>query len=306
MIGEDLNPSDDIVYMNMTSLWHIGNWLRAIDAGWIIQLNGDVTFKMNRRRVAALTLGVSSLGHVSNPLCWALIPETTEGEIIYSGTYQTFRDAVILVLKSFVCCCDDCEACWMVHKLRNSPRVKKFMRSDEYKAGKLHVDATLCDHHFGFHNFTREEFGFEANTCVNHTLGIGAANYTHPKYFRSGDNYDEWKDCACCMSEIDIEAIRIKADVLMQEYMEETLGDPEAYRWWSATLLHGPWSQDLGSGPFAMASTAASLQMHGTEREWREDKEQCSPKSSLGTYLGTLFHTIESKAKEHMQKLIKQ
>ncbi len=62
----------------------------------------------------------------------------------------------------------------MVHELRNSPGVKQFIRSNEYKAGKLHVDATLCDHHFGFHNFTREEFGFEANTCVNHALDIGA------------------------------------------------------------------------------------------------------------------------------------
>ena len=50
IIGKDLNPSDDIVYMNMTSLWHICNWLRAIDAGWIIQLNGDVTIKVNRRK----------------------------------------------------------------------------------------------------------------------------------------------------------------------------------------------------------------------------------------------------------------
>jgi hypothetical protein len=89
------------------------------------------------------------LQHVSNPLCWALIPETTEGEVTYSGTYRTFRDAVILVLKSFVCC-EDCEACWMLHEQRNSPRVKQFMRSDEYKAGKLHVDAALCDHHLGF------------------------------------------------------------------------------------------------------------------------------------------------------------
>jgi hypothetical protein len=52
----------------------------------------------------------------------------------------------------------------MSHELRNSPRVKQFMLSDEYTAGKLHVDATLCDHHFGFHKFTREKFGFEANT----------------------------------------------------------------------------------------------------------------------------------------------
>ena len=33
IIGKDLNPADDIVYMNMTSLWHICNWLRAIASG---------------------------------------------------------------------------------------------------------------------------------------------------------------------------------------------------------------------------------------------------------------------------------
>jgi hypothetical protein len=177
MIGKDLNPSDDIVYLNMTSLWHLCNWLRGIDAGWILQLNGDVTFKVNRRGVAALTLGVSSLGHVSNPLCWALIPETAESEVTYTGTFRSFQDAVILVLKTYICCGDaECTACGLFQELRESRNVQQFMRTDEYKAGKLHVDATLCDHHLGFHKFTSDEFGFEANTCVNHALGIGAAN----------------------------------------------------------------------------------------------------------------------------------
>ena len=49
------------------------------------------------------------------------------------------------------------------------------MRTDEYKAGKLIVDTTLCDHEGGFWNFTQEEFvfdSFEPNTCVNHATGI--------------------------------------------------------------------------------------------------------------------------------------
>ncbi len=29
IIGKDLNPADDIVYMHITFLWHILNWLRA-------------------------------------------------------------------------------------------------------------------------------------------------------------------------------------------------------------------------------------------------------------------------------------
>ena len=59
------------------------------------------------------------------------------------------------------------------------------MRSDEYKAGELVVDATLCDCQNGYYNFTVEEFGIEPNTCVNHPTGIGASTYSHRKYFLS-------------------------------------------------------------------------------------------------------------------------
>ncbi len=72
---KDLNHAHDIAYMTMISLLHILDWLRAIVAGWLIQLNSDVKFKDNWCCVAALTLGVNLLGHVSNPLCWTLIPE---------------------------------------------------------------------------------------------------------------------------------------------------------------------------------------------------------------------------------------
>ncbi len=66
-------------------------------------MNGDVTFKVNIRGVAALTLGVNSIGHVSNSLCWALIPETTEGRVTYTGTWHNVQDTVILLLNTYIC-----------------------------------------------------------------------------------------------------------------------------------------------------------------------------------------------------------
>jgi hypothetical protein len=56
------------------------------------------------------------------------------------------------------------------------------------------VDAALCDHLVDFHNFADEEFGLEANTCDNHFLGIAAAQYSHRKYFKSQENYDQYYD----------------------------------------------------------------------------------------------------------------
>ena len=74
IIGKDLNPGEDIVYMNTSSLYFLFNIFRNIECGWLFQLNGDVTYAINRTGVASLTLGVNSLGHVNNPICWAIIP----------------------------------------------------------------------------------------------------------------------------------------------------------------------------------------------------------------------------------------
>ncbi len=82
----------------------------------------------------------------------------------------------------------------------------QLMAKISFKRGSFEVDATLCDHlasiekfikasclslsdHLAdFHNFTEKEFGFEANTCKTHFLGITAAQYTHRKYFKLQEN----------------------------------------------------------------------------------------------------------------------
>jgi hypothetical protein len=57
IIGKDLNPGEDIVYMNMSSLYFLFNIFRNIECGCLFQLNGDVTYAINRTGVASLTLG---------------------------------------------------------------------------------------------------------------------------------------------------------------------------------------------------------------------------------------------------------
>ena len=84
VIGKDLNAAKDIVYLNFSTLWHLCNILRNIAAGWIFQLNGDVTFKVCWRTVALLCLGVNSLGNVNNTICWAIIPEAESAEVFKS------------------------------------------------------------------------------------------------------------------------------------------------------------------------------------------------------------------------------
>ena len=119
----------------------------------------------------------------------------------------------------------------------------------------------------------------------------------------SQENYDKWYDRAVCMGSIGIDMIRDKADVLMKKYMVEELQDPCSYDWWGKTWSmesgHGQWS--VCHGQYAGFVTNASM-----EREWREDKEPCSPKASMGEYLGARCATIKAKGMEHRQRLIDQ
>ncbi len=79
VISRDINAKDDIVYLNLSSIGHILNVLRNIAAGWLLQLNGDASYKKCRNTVALYSIGVNSLGHVNNPVCFAITPETTDG-----------------------------------------------------------------------------------------------------------------------------------------------------------------------------------------------------------------------------------
>jgi hypothetical protein len=141
--------------MNITSLYFLFDIFRCIACGWVLQLNGDVAYGINMRGVAALTLGVNSLGHVNNPICWAIIPEKTEGKTTYRETWRTVQEAAILALNTYVeCPMHGCETCYMVHDLREACRIQILKEKSSFKQGRFEVDATLCDHLADFHNFT--------------------------------------------------------------------------------------------------------------------------------------------------------
>ncbi len=57
VIGRDLNPKDDIVYITFSTIWHLCNFLCNIGAGWLLQVNGDATYKVCWRSVAMLIEG---------------------------------------------------------------------------------------------------------------------------------------------------------------------------------------------------------------------------------------------------------
>ncbi len=96
------------------------NIFRNIDAGWLLQLNGDASYKICRNTVALFFIGVKSLGHVKNPVCFAIIPEIESAEIC-AGTYNAVKDAALLLLNS-VRLCDSCPACLTMREVFQKER----------------------------------------------------------------------------------------------------------------------------------------------------------------------------------------
>jgi hypothetical protein len=80
VIGHQNEPAFDVLRMNLSSLWMLTHAFRAIKAGWVFQLNADVTGKLCRKSVDLLSFSVTSIPKRNNTLCLCIIPSTTESE----------------------------------------------------------------------------------------------------------------------------------------------------------------------------------------------------------------------------------
>ena len=56
-IGHDIKPETQAIHINMSSPWVLFNAIRALETGWVVQLNGDGTFGFCRAAVDMIGLG---------------------------------------------------------------------------------------------------------------------------------------------------------------------------------------------------------------------------------------------------------
>ncbi len=69
VLGYDIKPERQLVQIIVSSA-HFGlNSLRALETGWVIQLNGDAKFAFFRAKLNMIELVFNSLGEVNNPAC---------------------------------------------------------------------------------------------------------------------------------------------------------------------------------------------------------------------------------------------
>ena len=74
VIGFDIKPERQLIQINFANIWFLLNAVRAIETGWIVQLNGDATFGFCRADIDMIALGFCSFGGANKPVCFSYIP----------------------------------------------------------------------------------------------------------------------------------------------------------------------------------------------------------------------------------------
>jgi hypothetical protein len=170
VIGSDIKAERQVIHINFSSVWLLLNAVRAIETGWVVQLNGDATFGFCRADVDMIALGFCSFGGANNPVCFSYIPRQSEGEKLYTVTYFGMQKAVMALLKANTE--KDCEFTSCLKLLLGRPAVQQYLHSDEFSANKLPVDQAQCDQLAGWACFSREVFDRDPNVCSNHLTGM--------------------------------------------------------------------------------------------------------------------------------------
>ena len=84
VLGNDIKQERQAIHISLSSPWFLFDAIRALECGWVVQLNGDGTFGVCRTAVDMLGLCFCSMGGANHPAVWSYIPYQTEGELMYS------------------------------------------------------------------------------------------------------------------------------------------------------------------------------------------------------------------------------
>ena len=77
------------------------NPLKAINSGWHVQIQADVTFNVCMEDVALIGFGVNSMGAKYNLCVLSLIPKSIENKKVYSETWMAVNAASHLLLHHY-------------------------------------------------------------------------------------------------------------------------------------------------------------------------------------------------------------
>jgi hypothetical protein len=319
VLGSQVAAEHDVVRITFGSVWMLCNAFRAIIAGWVFQLNGDVTGKFCNKTVDLVEFSVTSIPKQNNILCLGVIPKGSESEVMYKITWDDFRKALVAMKGYKYCGKEGCECCIMVEEILEDEEVQSYFKTDKFAESKLPVQTAMCDNFKGWGNFSENELGIVSNVCHPHAsgnvlstfylfcdadvgcmAGIAADQHSHVKQFPAIEAYDDYYDLIVAIGEIGVESFATRVQELLVAYLRETYGDGPAN--WCFNF----WTGDRGRMCLAHARYAGCNNNMGVEVSWKNIKEICSYLSSLATFIGALCKFIRNQlGEEHMYRMMR-
>ena len=89
---------------------------------------------------------------------------------MYTVTFREMERAALSLLTANVD--KECDFSRYLKHLRGQVGVQEFIESDLFKIyAQLPIDQAQCDHHAGWRNFARSEFGKDPHICSAHLTG---------------------------------------------------------------------------------------------------------------------------------------
>ena len=131
VLGSDFKAEREAIHVSVSNAWFLMNAIRALECGWVVQLNGDATFGFCRAAVDMIGLGFCSMGGANHPAVWSYIPHQTEGELMYTVTFREMERAALSLLTANVD--KECDFSRYLKHLRGQVGVKEFIESDLFK-----------------------------------------------------------------------------------------------------------------------------------------------------------------------------
>ncbi len=181
-----------MVFSAFTSVYLLGNTLRAINSGWRLHLGFNLTGGLSSTKFETIEVTTNSLRNRANQVAWSFVSQ--ESAVAYECTYESIEGGAFLLLDTVdrvkLCCrnksCYVCDSiCGQreqahVQDVLTPPKQKKKKRGEPVPAPwphrfKVPLQKQLCDNTTKFSKFINKRLPHlkgKVLQCAVHIAGI--------------------------------------------------------------------------------------------------------------------------------------
>jgi hypothetical protein len=302
-IGKHIDAGQNMLFVSFSTVSMLLNLCRAMNSGWAVTLQGDVTHKICSAAVDGLGLGVNSLGTKCNLLVYSLIPAGTESKAMYGQVWECVRSALYALLRKYKSCgVAGCKTCHAIANVREGKAVREYLRGGEGSAKSRHtftIDQAIGDNHTGYQNWVQDEHGIPPDVCATHLTAVAKNNGKQKKHFDNGDNYEMFYKFTVRAIKCAWVPLADKMPGKICEWMLD-IGETRAEEWFSKY-----WCGNKGRWMLAYAGYGGTIIQNSIESGWKYMKLNITQglEIGIGLYIAGMVKHLHHSSVEAFEAL---